>query len=91
MDPVDTSSAFNAAWAPGALGSPNLVDDASTLPHVDIPNPLGPPPALHPPPPSPSEDTSRLSLRAAAAAAAAAAEAPLGKSRILNISTGFAL
>ena len=36
MDPLNASSAFNAAWAPGAFGSPNLVEDASALTHVRV-------------------------------------------------------
>ena len=73
MDPLDESSGYRAAWAPGALDSP---EDASALPHVGrtpTPHPLGPPPALARPPAPPSEDTPRRSRRAAAAAAAAAA------------------
>jgi hypothetical protein len=80
MNPLNASSAYNAAWAPGAFGgSPNPFDDASALPHVGrtpTPHPLGPPPALARPPAPPSEDTPRRSRRAAAAAAAEALGTP---------------
>ena len=79
MNPLNSSSGYNEAWAPGALGSPNLVEDASALPHVGrtpTPHPLGPPPAMARPPAPPSEDTPRRSRRAAAAAAAEALSTP---------------